>query len=41
MKLDAGNVPVADVRFLVLDYDLFGGADVIGQVTIGAHSYGP
>ena len=29
------------VEFLVMDYDLFGGADVIGQVTIGANTYGP
>ncbi|XP_057292798.1 synaptotagmin 1-like [Hydractinia symbiolongicarpus] len=40
-KLDAALVPVTDIRFLVLDYDLFGGADVIGQITVGAHSYGP
>lgn len=41
LKLDAAKAPVADVSFLVLDYDMFGGADVIGQVTLGSHSYGP
>ena len=40
-KLDSALVPVTNIRFLVLDYDLFGGADVIGQVTIGADAYGP
>lgn len=40
-KLDPALVPVTDIRLLVLDHDFFGGADVIGQVTIGAHSYGP
>lgn len=40
-KLDPALAPVTDMRFLVLDHDLFGGADVIGEVIIGANSYGP
>lgn len=40
-KLDPALIPVTDVRFLVLDHDFFGGADVIGQVSIGCNSYGP
>ena len=29
------------IQFMVLDHDLIGKADVIGQITVGAGSYGP
>ena len=40
-KLDPADAPVTDLRFLVMDYDFPIGADVIGEVVIGANSYGP
>ena len=40
-SLSPSQVPVYDVRFLVLDYDLFEDADVIGQCMISSNSYGP
>ena len=40
-SLSPSQEPNCDIRFLVLDYDLFGRADVIGQCSIGANSYGP
>ena len=29
------------LQFMVMDYDLIGKADLIGQVTIGVNTYGP
>ncbi|XP_065667144.1 synaptotagmin-1 [Hydra vulgaris] len=40
-NLSPALTPVTDLQFIVLDYELFGTPNTIGQVTIGASSYGP
>ena len=35
------KIEKAAIQFMVLDYDLIGKADVIGQITVGAGTYGP
>lgn len=40
-KLDPEFIPIADIRFVVADFDTFGGADTIGEVSVGSQSYGP
>ena len=41
ITLDPQYMPITDVRFVVADYDMFGGADIIGEVSIGSNTYGP
>ena len=40
-KLDPALAPITDIRFLVMGYDFPIGGDIIGEVVVGAHSYGP
>lgn len=41
INIDPVHIPVTDIKFVVADYDMFGGADVIGEVVIGSNTYGP
>ncbi len=40
-KVPPDKIELSALQFLVMDYDLIGKADLIGQVTIGVNTYGP
>lgn len=35
------RIELSALKFMVMDYDLIGKADVIGQITVGMGTYGP